>query len=273
MNYYKRNIGDIARDLSNLSQGAMGAYDLLMDWYYANEKPLPSDPEDIYNITRARTKDERKNAAKARAFFDADGRHARCDEEIAKYRAQAEANRITAEAREERKRATNRARPEHESCTNGSPNAHCEPSHKPLATTSKNTEENTHPEESAGTSGVGIRPEVRSAILLNALGCRVTPANPDLLAAMSEGVQPEDLEALAKLHPGKPAGYVLQIARRERAEGAKPTPQARAGPPQAMGKTATAIHALEGMKHGNKRPDLGTDATVALPGPGRAASG
>lgn len=132
MNYYKRNIGDISRDLSNLSQGAMGAYDLLMDWYYANEKPLPADQEDIYNITRARTKDERKNAAKARAFFDANGRHERCDEEIAKYRAQAEANRVTAEAREEKKRATNRARTEHESCTNGSPSAHCEPSHKPL---------------------------------------------------------------------------------------------------------------------------------------------
>jgi uncharacterized protein YdaU (DUF1376 family) len=146
VNYYKRHIGDIARDLSNLSQGAMGAYDLLMDWYYANEKPLPLDPDDIYNITRARTKDERKNAAKARGFFDADGRHSRCDEEIAKYRAQAEVNRTTAEAREQKKRATKQAQDEHESCTNGSPSAHCEPSHKPL----KEQEQKTPPNPLTG---------------------------------------------------------------------------------------------------------------------------
>lgn len=122
MNYYNRNIGDIARDLSHLSQGAIGAYDLLMDWYYANEKPLPSDPEDIYNITRARTKDEKRNAAKARAFFDAEGRHARCDEEIAKYRARAETNRAIAVQREETKRSTKGARDEHESCSVREPN-------------------------------------------------------------------------------------------------------------------------------------------------------
>lgn len=39
----------------------MGAYDLLMDWLYANEKPIPNAPEKFHRIARATTKAERAN--------------------------------------------------------------------------------------------------------------------------------------------------------------------------------------------------------------------
>lgn len=137
MNYWKRHIGDYARDTAHLSQGQVGAYDLLLDWYYANERPLPSDPEDVYRITRAFTKDERKNAAKARAFFDADGRHKRCDEEIAARRKQAETNREIGKLGGRPKVNGNRIG--FDSDTEIEPNDN--PSHKPL--TSKEQEIST----------------------------------------------------------------------------------------------------------------------------------
>lgn len=112
MNYYKRHLGDFARDTSQLSQGQAGAYDLLLDWYYANEKPLPLDTGDLYRIARAFTNDERKNVAKAMGFFrkEADGYHQkRADEELARMKKQRDENRRIA-AERETNRSTNRRR-------------------------------------------------------------------------------------------------------------------------------------------------------------------
>lgn len=96
MNYYKRHLGDFARDCPNLSQGAVGAYTLLLDFYYANEKPLPLQRDQLVRIARAFTAAERKALDEALELFDRedDGYHSgRADEEIAAYHAKAEANR------------------------------------------------------------------------------------------------------------------------------------------------------------------------------------
>lgn len=97
MNYYKRNLGDFARDTAHLSQGQVGAYNLLLDWYYANERPLPSDMDDVYRIARASTKDEKKSADKVIASFfteSAEGWHQkRTDLELVKYQARGDKNR------------------------------------------------------------------------------------------------------------------------------------------------------------------------------------
>lgn len=69
MNYYKRNLGDFARDTAHLSQGQIGAYDLLLDWYYANERPLPADINDVYRVARSYTKEERGNTEKVLKDF------------------------------------------------------------------------------------------------------------------------------------------------------------------------------------------------------------
>lgn len=60
MNFYKRFIGDIQRDTGHLSLAEFGAYDRLLDHYYATETPLPSDVDACCRIARAMTKDERK---------------------------------------------------------------------------------------------------------------------------------------------------------------------------------------------------------------------
>lgn len=57
MNFYQRHLGDYARDAGFLTMLEHGAYTLLLDSYYANERPIPHD--DRYRIARARSKAEK----------------------------------------------------------------------------------------------------------------------------------------------------------------------------------------------------------------------
>lgn len=96
MNYYKRHLGDYAKSLSNLSQGQVGAYDLLLDWHYANERPLPLDQEELYIIGRCRSKPERDNVDRVLRYFDKTNEgyiQKRALEEIEKYQEKAGASR------------------------------------------------------------------------------------------------------------------------------------------------------------------------------------
>lgn len=97
MNYYKRNLGDFARDTAHLSQGQIGAYDLMLDWYYANERPLPADKADVYRIARAFTSEEKRATDKVlKDFFTATPAgwvQKRADEELSRYAKQRETNR------------------------------------------------------------------------------------------------------------------------------------------------------------------------------------
>lgn len=43
MNFYQRHLGDYAKDTKHLSMLEHGAYCLLLDYYYATEKPIPAD--------------------------------------------------------------------------------------------------------------------------------------------------------------------------------------------------------------------------------------
>lgn len=58
MNYYERHLGDYAKDTPHLSMLEHGAYNLLLDRYYATEKGIPQDQ--VYRVTRARTAAERR---------------------------------------------------------------------------------------------------------------------------------------------------------------------------------------------------------------------
>lgn len=58
MNYYRRYMGDYARDTAHLSLLEHGAYCLLLDYCYSNDTPtLPPLPQ-LYRICRAITPDE-----------------------------------------------------------------------------------------------------------------------------------------------------------------------------------------------------------------------
>jgi uncharacterized protein YdaU (DUF1376 family) len=68
MNYYKRHLGDYAKDAGHLTLLEHGAYTILLDRLYGSEKPVPE--ADVYRVTRAATKPERDAVdAVLREFF------------------------------------------------------------------------------------------------------------------------------------------------------------------------------------------------------------
>lgn len=229
MNFYKRHLGDIAKSCGHLSQGQIGAYDLLIDWLYSNEKPLPLAPDSLHRIGRATTKAERANVdAVIVEFFvrtDEGYTQKRVGEEIAKANAQADTNRRIAEEREARKRAEKEARTEHEACDESSNDSFTnrQPSQTP---------DTRHQKEQGGSRQAPEIPQGQGTAaglacrLMREAGCLQTnPSHPDLIAALAEGVTPEALadtvrEALTA-NVRKPFAYAISTARGRRAEGAK----------------------------------------------------
>lgn len=278
MNFYKRHLGDIAKSLSNLSQGQMGAYDLLLDWLYSNEKPLPLAMDELYQIGRCRTKAERENVDRVLRYFDqteAGYTQKRALEEISKASAQADTNRRIAEEREATKRAEREARIEHEACSGRDTNH--QPSqtpdsrlHLPTDTTSPTTPE----------AAVGVfeghesprhtpNPAAPLAIALNRAGVQVTSLNPDLIDAEREGVTAAALVELAGLDEfkGKPATYVIRAARRMHAEGAKPiNGDSHATPVRRSAAERVLANALDGERADAERSDPAANGHAYLVG-------
>lgn len=91
MHSYYRNIGDYAKDTRHLSLLEHGIFNLLIDTYYTNEAPLPSDVTQVARRLGARSQEEiAAVAAVLNDFFtlESDGWHqTRCDQEIALYHA------------------------------------------------------------------------------------------------------------------------------------------------------------------------------------------
>jgi uncharacterized protein YdaU (DUF1376 family) len=98
LKYYKRNLGDYAKDTKWLTTYQHGVYVLLLDWYYTNEKPIPADI--VYRIVAARSGPERKAVDEVVAtFFDVTKQagfvhHKRADFEVAKYKCNSETNSL-----------------------------------------------------------------------------------------------------------------------------------------------------------------------------------
>lgn len=98
MNYYERFVGDFQRDTGHLTCAEVGIFDRFLDHYYATEKPLPCDKENLFRIARAMTKSEKISAMKvADEFFpiSSDGlRHnGRADAEIKRAQVRINASR------------------------------------------------------------------------------------------------------------------------------------------------------------------------------------
>lgn len=101
MNYYKRHLGDYAKDTRHLSLLEHGAYCLLLDYYYSTEKPIPDDR--CERIAGARTEAE---IAAVRSvleeFFIKDGdvwRSKKADEVIAESTSKSAKARASASAK------------------------------------------------------------------------------------------------------------------------------------------------------------------------------
>jgi uncharacterized protein YdaU (DUF1376 family) len=103
MNYWQRHIGDYARDTAHLSMHEDGAYNRMLDLYYATERALPADLQRIYRLVRALTKQDRVCVDTVLGeFFELheDGyHHKRCDAEIAKAQAKSHKARESANNR------------------------------------------------------------------------------------------------------------------------------------------------------------------------------
>lgn len=98
MNYYERYCGDYQRDTAHLSLMEHGAFTMLLDTYYATEKPLGFDSVSLFRICRAMTPEEQTAVVRvADEFFPVseDGlRHnKRADALIASTRAKLDAKR------------------------------------------------------------------------------------------------------------------------------------------------------------------------------------
>lgn len=129
MNFYKRYLGDYARDTAHLSLMEHGAYQVLLDTYYATDGKLPTDSEELYRIARAMNPAERKAVDRVVGQFfvvNGDGtRHnKRADEELNAYLTQAETNRRIAVEREAKRKEHE---PSHEPCSDRATNEQPKP--------------------------------------------------------------------------------------------------------------------------------------------------
>ncbi|WP_186031886.1 YdaU family protein [Burkholderia gladioli] len=102
MNYYERYCGDYQRDTAHLSLMEHGAFTMLLDTYYATEKPLGFDSVSLFRICRAMTPEEQAAVLRvADEFFPVgeDGlRHnKRADGLIVKTRAKLDSKRQNGE--------------------------------------------------------------------------------------------------------------------------------------------------------------------------------
>lgn len=97
LNHYRHHLGDYAKDTMHLAPLEHGVYRLLIDAYYATEKPLPLDFDSVCRIARAVSRVERDAVKRVRSDFfteAADGwHHKRIDAEIAAFHARSEINR------------------------------------------------------------------------------------------------------------------------------------------------------------------------------------
>lgn len=96
MHYYKFNIKDWSRDTAHLSVEEEGVYRRLLDHYYESEMPIPVETQPVIRRLRLGGHEAELSVILGEFFtLESDGyRHKRCDDEIAKYHAKAESNRV-----------------------------------------------------------------------------------------------------------------------------------------------------------------------------------
>ena len=247
MNWFKLYIGDYQRDTAHLSVTEHGAYLLMLQHYYATEKPLPTGKA-LHRMLRAQDKVEREAIDTVAAQFWTDTPaglvNGRADVELTKAGAQADTNRAIAQARETRRKA---AREPHDESTNRAtkvqPNQTPDTRHQTTPTSVGEFSTTDAPAASLPTdSRAGPTEDPPPAPSLAGRACLalrganvhdVNPSHPDLLRLLAAGVTPEAIGATAAelVAAGKPArfAYVLRtVERRLQEAAAKPAVPAAA---------------------------------------------
>ncbi|WP_282265560.1 DUF1376 domain-containing protein [Stenotrophomonas sp. PS02298] len=245
MNYYPRYPAHYQTKTLHLTMEQDGAYTRLLDWYYANERPIPHAQR--HAIARAMTPSERRatDLVLGEFFEQQEGlwTQYRCESEIEKARPKIDAAKANGKkGGRPRKQAEPGAGERagvgtgEEEGTRKKPNGfslgsengtHDEPGAKapqsPIPINPPDTPLQA-PEIAEGATDAG-----RACLLIRQVGCvHTNPSHPDLLAALAEGVTPETLaltvaEAMEKTPPvTKPFNWAIATARSRHAAGAKP---------------------------------------------------
>jgi len=234
MNFYPRYPADYMSKTLHLTMEQDGAYTRLMDWCYANEKPIPHKQR--YAIARAQKASEKRAVDDVLSeFFSIENdvwTNERIMLEMEKDAPRRAAARINGRKGGRPKKPPSETNPSGSEKKpggfSGSPpegktqKAPHTPYPRDVDTTLK--ARHTHHAPNDASDGVcdDLRPEVVAAKALRERGLRITPAHPGLIAAVGEGVTSEDLVDMSSLYPDKPAGYVIAACRRQHAESAKP---------------------------------------------------
>lgn len=165
MNYYKRHLGDYAKDTRHLSLAEHGAYCLLLDYYYSTERPLPDDR--CERIANAYADDERKAVRDVlEAFFTLtpEGwRNQRADAEISEFHGKSLKAKAAADARWSGRNADAYA---NASETHSDPHCERNASHKPLT--------NSHKKAKEAPAGAELFPDVSPQVVADFRKLRAT---------------------------------------------------------------------------------------------------
>jgi uncharacterized protein YdaU (DUF1376 family) len=141
MHYYTYNIADYRKDTSHLSIVEHGIYRALIDWYYLDERPIPSETQVVMRRLRLGSSEEATSLQNVLSdFFELreDGWHqARCDAELALYRARNERNKINGKAggRPKKTQVVSVGNPKQ---TKGQPKKTLTNNHKPITNIGEN---------------------------------------------------------------------------------------------------------------------------------------
>lgn len=291
LNFYKHHIGDFDQATRHLSFVEDAAYSRMIRKYYAEEKVLPVDVKKIERLIGARTKEEREAVAVVlEEFFvlEDDGWHnKRCDEELSKANAQADANRKIALAREAKKRE----RVEHEQSTNRGPADSTIRGNEQHDSWSASEHESLPSREPSQTPDTRHQtPDLKPvAVITHASGApharpselsaamrrhsiEAQPGDPRLIAAAEAGVTVATIEAAcaqakaAKPNERIPPNYVVTIAMNWTADAAAPrAPQARASPQRAANHHDERAHTIAVLTGRNRDEQPDEPYTIDAP--------
>ena len=221
MNYYPRYPGHYLSKTLHLTMEQDGAYTRLLDWYYANERPIPHAQR--YAIARTQTASEKRSADVVLGEFFVragdDWRHDRAEQEmaVAQPRISAAKNNGKLGGRPKKNQKGNSEKP-----TGFPEETQDEPgvkAHQPPTSNSAVGEVTPPlPPDIAGEESSGVSPVVGLVVQLRQRGFGLTPSHPDLLAAHAAGVRHAAILRFADKYRTKPIGYAIAAAVREHTE-------------------------------------------------------
>lgn len=224
MNFYKRYVGDIQRDTGHLSLAEFGAYDRLLDHYYATEMALPSDIDACCRISRAMTKDERKAVISIlNQYFKLNERgyeQKRAEKEITEAQPAMVSARLNGSkgGRPKKQQNETQQKPNGLSENNPSETQHeSSPEPEPYK-----PNELTHSNE----TNTSVEPTIAASVCLSMKlhGIQdINPSHQTLLALLKAGAVADEFvqAAIQSKSSGKGFSYALGIVKRQREEAAK----------------------------------------------------